>query len=148
MNYDLIFINRALELAKLGKFTTSPNPNVGCVIVNNNNIIGEGYHKCVGKPHAEINALNMAGKKARGSTLYVNLEPCNHYGNTPPCVETIINAGIIKVVASMNDPNPKVSGKGFLRLEKAGIEVIHGLMLSESTEINLGFIKRMNTGMP
>ncbi|AYN24923.1 bifunctional diaminohydroxyphosphoribosylaminopyrimidine deaminase/5-amino-6-(5-phosphoribosylamino)uracil reductase RibD [Buchnera aphidicola (Rhopalosiphum maidis)] len=141
-------MTRAIKISKLGEFTTSPNPNVGCVIVKNNKIIGEGWHKKYGKNHAEINALNMAGEKAKDSTIYVTLEPCNYFGKTPPCCDAIIQSGIKKVIISSLDPNPKVSGKGVSYLRKNGIYVKIGLMSKESQKYNKGFFKRMKTGLP
>ncbi|WP_395480039.1 bifunctional diaminohydroxyphosphoribosylaminopyrimidine deaminase/5-amino-6-(5-phosphoribosylamino)uracil reductase RibD [Candidatus Curculioniphilus buchneri] len=148
MEYDELYLSRAFELARLGRFTTSPNPNVGCVIVRNRCIVGEGYHQRVGEPHAEIYALRMAGKDARGATAYVTLEPCSHQGCTPPCSDELISSGIARVVVAMPDPNPTVAGRGLYRLQKAGINVRHGLMLTEAEAINLGFFKRMRTGLP
>lgn len=148
MNNDYKYLTRAFELARIGRFTTTPNPNVGCVIVSNNNIVGEGYHIRAGDPHAEIKALNIAGDAAKGATVYVTLEPCNHHGRTPPCTIALIKAGVAKVIAAMTDPNPKVAGSGFYSLQKAGIEVHHSMMLHEAETINQGFIKRMRTGLP
>lgn len=142
------FLARAFELAQCGRFTTSPNPNVGCVIVRNGRIVGEGYHKRAGEPHAEVHALRIAGEDARGATAYVTLEPCSHYGRTPPCTEALIEAGISRVVATMPDPNPQVAGRGFHRLQQAGIKVCYGLMLQEAEASNPGFFKRMRTGFP
>lgn len=148
MHYEEIYLTRAFELAKLGRFTTSPNPNVGCVIVRENKIVGEGYHVRAGEPHAEINALRMAGDLARGSTVYTTLEPCSHHGLTPPCSSALIIAGVSKVVAAMQDPNPKVAGLGFFCLKQAGIEVHYNILLQEAEAINQGFLKRMRTGFP
>ncbi|CPR13928.1 Diaminohydroxyphosphoribosylaminopyrimidine deaminase / 5-amino-6-(5-phosphoribosylamino)uracil reductase [Brenneria goodwinii] len=139
---------RALELARRGRFTTAPNPNVGCVIVKDGEIVGEGYHLRAGEPHAEVHALRMAGEQARGATAYVTLEPCSHHGRTPPCADALIAAGIARVVAAMQDPNPQVAGRGLHRLQQAGVDVSHGLMLSEAEKVNLGFLKRMRTGFP
>ncbi|SNC58514.1 bifunctional diaminohydroxyphosphoribosylaminopyrimidine deaminase/5-amino-6-(5-phosphoribosylamino)uracil reductase RibD [Sodalis endosymbiont of Henestaris halophilus] len=148
MEHDEFFLSRALELAWRGRFTTSPNPNVGCVIVRDERIVGEGYHQRPGDPHAEIYALRWAGKAARGATAYVTLEPCSHYGRTSPCTDALINAGIVRVVAAMIDPNPQVAGRGFCKLEQAGIALRHGLMLPEAEAVNPGFLKRMRTGFP
>ncbi|UAJ65267.1 bifunctional diaminohydroxyphosphoribosylaminopyrimidine deaminase/5-amino-6-(5-phosphoribosylamino)uracil reductase RibD [Candidatus Schneideria nysicola] len=148
MDYDLIYLARAFELAKRGRFTTAPNPNVGCVIVSNAKIVGEGYHMCAGEPHAEICALDIAGKYASNATVYITLEPCSHYGRTPPCADALIKANVKRVVVAMLDPNPKVSGRGILRLQASGIEVRHSLMLEEAEAINKGFLKRMRTGLP
>ncbi|PPI87716.1 riboflavin biosynthesis protein RibD [Candidatus Pantoea edessiphila] len=145
---DKMYMARALKLAKRGGFSTSPNPNVGCVIVLDGNIVGEGWHEKIGENHAEINALNASGNKAKGSTVYVTLEPCSHYGLTPPCCTALINAGVNRVVVGSKDPNPKISGKGLRILHEAGIEVSHGIMMKESKKINCGFFKRMSTGLP
>jgi diaminohydroxyphosphoribosylaminopyrimidine deaminase len=145
---DAFYMKRAIKISKLGEFTTSPNPNVGCVIVKDNKIVGEGWHEQFGKNHAEINALNMAGKNAQNSIAYITLEPCNHFGKTPPCCDAIIKSGIKKVIISSLDPNPKVSGKGVLYLRKKGISVKTGLMSKESQKNNKGFFKRMKTGLP
>ena len=138
----------ALKLAQRGRFTTHPNPNVGCVIVKDGEIVGEGYHQRAGEPHAEVHALRMAGEKAKGATAYVTLEPCSHHGRTPPCCDALIAAGVARVVASMQDPNPQVAGRGLYRLQQAGIDVSHGLMMSEAEQLNKGFLKRMRTGFP
>lgn len=138
----------AVTLAKKGIGSASPNPMVGAVVVKSNKIIGKGYHKKYGEAHAEVNALKDAGSKAKGATLYLNLEPCCHFGKTPPCTDAVIKAGIKKVVAGMTDPNPKVSGKGFEILRKAGIEVKSGILEEESKRLNEGFIKRITTGRP
>lgn len=147
-SFDKIYLSRAIQLAKKGRFTTMPNPNVGCVIVKNNNIVGEGYHQFAGEDHAEIRALRVAGNYAIGSTVYVTLEPCSHYGKTPPCTTALINSGVKKIVIAMLDPNPYVTGKGVYLLKKAGIHVKHSVMLSEAESINKGFLKRVRTGLP
>ncbi|WP_343153448.1 bifunctional diaminohydroxyphosphoribosylaminopyrimidine deaminase/5-amino-6-(5-phosphoribosylamino)uracil reductase RibD [Buchnera aphidicola (Mindarus keteleerifoliae)] len=141
-------MKKAIEIAKLGKFTTYPNPNVGCIIVKNSKIVGKGWHKKYGKHHAEIYAINMAKEHARGSTAYVTLEPCCHYGNTPPCCKAIFLAGISKVVIATKDPNPKVNGSGILWLKKNGISVKEGVLENEAKCINKGFFKRMQQGIP
>lgn len=146
--HDEIYMARALQLAARGRFTTHPNPNVGCVIVNKGEIVGEGFHYRAGEPHAEVHALRMAGEKAQGATAYVTLEPCSHYGRTPPCCEALISAGIARVVAAMQDPNPQVAGRGLYRLQQAGIAVSHGLMMDEAEALNKGFLKRMRSGFP
>lgn len=148
MSLDEKFMARALQLAKLGRFTTHPNPNVGCVIAKDGEIVGEGFHFRAGEPHAEVHALRMAGEKARGATAYVTLEPCSHHGRTPPCCEALITAGVTRVVAAMQDPNPQVAGRGLYALQQAGIEVSHGLMMNEAEALNPGFLKRMRTGFP
>ncbi|WP_333851064.1 bifunctional diaminohydroxyphosphoribosylaminopyrimidine deaminase/5-amino-6-(5-phosphoribosylamino)uracil reductase RibD [Leclercia sp.] len=145
---DEIYMARALKLAQRGRFTTHPNPNVGCVIVKDGEIVGEGFHYRAGEPHAEVHALRMAGEKARGATAYVTLEPCSHHGRTPPCCDALIAAGVSRVVAAMQDPNPQVAGRGLYRLQQAGIEVSHSLMMSEAERLNKGFLKRMRTGFP
>lgn len=148
MHNDEFYMARAFELARLGRFTTAPNPNVGCVIVRDGEIVGEGYHLRAGEPHAEVHALRMAGERARGATAYVTLEPCSHHGRTPPCADALVAAGVARVVAAMQDPNPEVAGRGLYKLQQAGIDVQHGLMLSDAEAVNLGFLKRMRTGFP
>lgn len=145
---DHRYMSRALQLAEQGRFTTSPNPNVGCVIVAAGEIVGEGFHLRAGEPHAEVHALRMAGEKAKGATAYVTLEPCSHFGRTPPCADALVNAGVARVVAAMEDPNPQVSGRGMRRLAGAGIEVQAGLLQAQAEALNLGFIKRMRHGLP
>jgi diaminohydroxyphosphoribosylaminopyrimidine deaminase/5-amino-6-(5-phosphoribosylamino)uracil reductase len=139
---------RALALAEQGLATTTPNPRVGCVIVRDGAIIGEGWHRRAGEPHAEILALAAAGEAARGATAYVTLEPCTHFGRTPPCTGALIAAGLTRVVAAMEDPNPKVAGSGLDRLRAAGINVDCGLLADEARELNIGFISRMTRGRP
>ncbi|MGR5163047.1 bifunctional diaminohydroxyphosphoribosylaminopyrimidine deaminase/5-amino-6-(5-phosphoribosylamino)uracil reductase RibD [Vibrio owensii] len=145
---DFEMMSRALKLAKRGIYTTAPNPNVGCVIVRDGEIVGEGHHHRAGEPHAEVYAMRMAGDKAEGATAYVTLEPCSHYGRTPPCAEGLIKAKVARVVCAMEDPNPKVAGRGFQMLRDAGVEVQVGLLENEAIELNKGFIKFMQTGMP
>jgi len=139
---------RALQLAELGLWTTSPNPRVGCVLVRDGQIVGEGWHEKAGEPHAEVHALRQAGDLARGATAYVTLEPCSHYGRTPPCAEALIKAGVARVVAAMADPNPLVSGQGLAMLESAGIASASGLLENEARELNIGFVSRMTRGRP
>jgi diaminohydroxyphosphoribosylaminopyrimidine deaminase/5-amino-6-(5-phosphoribosylamino)uracil reductase len=139
---------RAISLAKQGLYTTDPNPRVGCVIVNNGRVVGEGAHHKAGEGHAEVNALAQAGDQAKGATVYVTLEPCSHFGRTPPCSDGLIKAGISQLVCAMKDPNPQVSGRGFAKLESAGIQVVIGVLEQEARALNPGFIKRMETGMP
>lgn len=139
---------RALQLAARGLFTTSPNPRVGCVIVKNDEVIGEGWHQRAGTPHAEIHALSQAGYAARGATVYVTLEPCSHHGRTPPCAEALVSAGVARVVAAMRDPNPLVAGSGIDMLTLAGIAVETGLMEAEARALNPGFISRMTRQRP
>lgn len=148
MSQDILYMRRAIELAKQGRFTTSPNPNVGCVLVRDNTIVGEGYHHKAGEPHAEVNALAIAGDRALGATAYVTLEPCSHYGRTPPCADALIKAGVKRVVVAMQDPNPQVAGKGLAKLQQAGIETCYGVLETEAEELNKGFLKRMRTGLP
>jgi diaminohydroxyphosphoribosylaminopyrimidine deaminase/5-amino-6-(5-phosphoribosylamino)uracil reductase len=145
---DNRFMTRAIRLAEHGMMTTDPNPRVGCVLVRNGEIVGEGWHQRAGEPHAEINALQMAGERARGATAYVTLEPCCHHGRTPPCTQALINAGIKRVVVAMRDPNPEVAGKGLAELEANGIEVSEGLLHGHAEALNPGFIKRMTEGRP
>src|SRR3989442_15522214 len=145
---DHEFMGQALDLAGRGLYTTTPNPRVGCLIVRDGTIVGAGWHEKAGMPHAEVLALKAAGARARGATLYVNLEPCSHHGRTPPCVDAIRDAGVERVVAAMQDPNPQVAGAGFARLRAAGIAVEHGLMEDEARELNIGFVARMTRGRP
>ena len=148
---DLEYIQQTLQLAAQGRGQVSPNPLVGSVVVNDEQIVGRGYHRYAELKHAEVWALEEAGAKAKGATIYVNLEPCAHNGNgkrTPPCVEAIIKAGIKRVVASMVDPNPKVNGRGFELLRSAGIAVSTGLMEREAKQLNEKYTKVVTTGMP
>lgn len=145
---DYRFMARALHLAKQGLYTTHPNPRVGCVIVKEGKIIGEGWHERAGEPHAEIYALKQAGTLAQGATVYVTLEPCNHYGRTPPCSLALVHARVGKVIAAMVDPNPQVAGQGLKRLEQAGIETTFGLMEVEARALNQGFLSHMEQGRP
>lgn len=147
MNHEF-FMARALQLAALGLYSTSPNPRVGCVIVRDGDIVGEGWHQKAGEPHAEVNALRMAGDKARGATAYVTLEPCSHYGRTPPCAEGLINAGVARVVGACSDPNPLVAGRGYQMLRDAGIEVLTPCLEGQAIALNKGFMQRMKTGLP
>lgn len=139
---------RALQLARHGLFTTTPNPRVGCVIARGGNRVGEGWHERAGAPHAEVNALTVAGAAARGATAYVSLEPCTHHGRTAPCAEALVAAGVARVVAAMRDPNPLVAGKGLARLEEAGVAIECGLLEDEARELNIGFVSRMKRGRP
>lgn len=145
---DRALMGRALALANNGLFTTTPNPRVGCVIVRDGQVVGEGWHRQTGEPHAEILALAQAGGKAKGATVYVTLEPCSHQGRTPPCTDLLIEAEVGRVLASMEDPNPLVNGQGLERLRAAGIDVRCGLMEQEAVELNLGFVSRMTRGRP
>lgn len=149
LNSDEYFMSLALKLARQGIFSSSPNPRVGAVIVDEeNNFLGGGFHPRAGEPHAEIFALKQAGKKAEGATLFVNLEPCSHQGRTAPCVDALIKAGIKRVVIANTDPNPLVSGKGIEKLKKAGISVRTDVLREEGESLNQGFFKRMITGLP
>jgi len=145
---DERFMRRALELAKRGEGWTNPNPLVGAVIVKDGRIVGEGYHERFGGPHAEAVALEAAGEEAEGSDLYVNLEPCVHWGKTPPCVERIISAKVKRVIVATRDPNPLVNGKGIARLQEAGIEVALGILEEEAERLNEPFFKFITTGRP
>lgn len=144
---DAYFMARAIQLAGNGRYTTSPNPRVGCVLVRDNVVIGEGWHMKAGLAHAEVEALKNL-PDAKGATAYVTLEPCSHHGKTPPCCDALINAGIARVVAAMKDPNPLVSGNGLEKLKKAGIEVSCGVLQEEAVALNRGFIKRMTENRP
>ena len=145
---DRVWMQRAIALAQQGQYSTRPNPNVGCVIVKNGQMVGEGFHPKAGQPHAEVFALRQAGEDARGATAYVTLEPCAHYGRTPPCAKGLVEAGIAKVVVACSDPNPLVAGKGVEILGQAGIDVEVGICEAEAKQLNLGFLKAMATGMP
>lgn len=145
---DAAYMARALELARKGVYSTHPNPRVGCVIVRDGAIVGEGWHARAGEPHAEVHALRQAGDKAKDATAYVTLEPCSHHGRTPPCADALVNAGVARVVAAMQDPNPDVAGRGLLRLMSAGIAVQSGVLESEARALNKGFLKRMEHGLP
>ena len=138
----------ALRLAAQGLYSATPNPRVGCLIVRDGAVVGTGWHEKAGGPHAEIVALGAAGAQARGATAYVTLEPCSHHGRTPPCADALIEAGIVRVVAAMQDPNPQVGGAGFARLRAAGIAVESGLLQTQAHELNIGFVARMSRGRP
>jgi len=145
---DSQFMARALRLAERGRYTTMPNPRVGCVLVKDGQLLAEGWHQYAGGPHAEIEALGRAGSEARGATAYVSLEPCSHTGRTGPCSQALIGAGIARLVYAMEDPNPSVSGQGLEQLRSAGIQVEGPLMEEEARALNPGFIKRMSQGRP
>ncbi len=146
---DHRYMAQAITLAKRGLYTTHPNPRVGCVLVKNNQVIGEGWHIKAGEAHAEINALaNCSPDEAKGAIAYVTLEPCSHTGKTPPCSQALLNAGVKRVVVAMLDPNPLVSGQGLQQLKAAGIETSNGLLESAARDLNPGFIKRMERGLP
>ncbi|EHK91372.1 bifunctional diaminohydroxyphosphoribosylaminopyrimidine deaminase/5-amino-6-(5-phosphoribosylamino)uracil reductase RibD [Aggregatibacter actinomycetemcomitans] len=145
---DASFMQLALDLAKQGEFTTTPNPSVGCVLVKDGKIVGKGFHFKAGDPHAEVMALREAGENAHGATAYVTLEPCSHFGRTPPCAKGLVEAGVSKVIAAMCDPNPQVAGKGLQILADAGIQSAVGLLAEKAEALNKGFLKRMRTGKP
>lgn len=145
---DQALMARAIRLAERGLYTTEPNPRVGCVLVRDGRIVGEGWHVRAGEGHAEVNALRQAGELARGAAAYVTLEPCSHFGKTPPCADALVAAGVSRVVAAMQDPNPQVAGRGLQRLREAGVEVQCGLLEAEARQLNPGFIKRMQQGLP
>lgn len=148
LKQDQYWMQQAIELAKRGLYSTKPNPNVGCVIVKDDQLIGEGFHPKAGQPHAEVFALREAGEHAQGATAYVTLEPCAHYGRTPPCAEALVKAQVKKVVVACPDPNPLVAGKGVQILKNAGIEVEVGICENLASKLNQGFLKAMSTGMP
>ncbi|MCW9698352.1 bifunctional diaminohydroxyphosphoribosylaminopyrimidine deaminase/5-amino-6-(5-phosphoribosylamino)uracil reductase RibD [Avibacterium sp. 20-129] len=145
---DQQFMQMALDLAKQGRFTTTPNPSVGCVLVKEGKVIGKGFHLKAGQPHAEVMALREAGENARGTTAYVTLEPCSHFGRTPPCAKGLIEAGVIKVIAAMTDPNPQVAGRGLKMLEQAGVQTEVGLLAEQAALLNQGFLTRMCRNRP
>ena len=148
LSQDQYWMQRAIELARLGQYSTKPNPNVGCVLVKNDLLIGEGFHPKAGQPHAEVFALRLAGDNAKDATAYVTLEPCAHYGRTPPCAEALVKAQVRKVVVACSDPNPLVAGKGVQILRDAGIEVAIGVCEALAKTLNSGFLKAMSTGLP
>src|SRR5690606_13557505 len=131
-----------------GLLTAPPNPRLGCVIVKDGSVVGEGWHRQTGEPHAEILALAQAGARARGATVYVTLEPCSHQGRTPPCTDMLVEARVARVITAMEDPNPLVNGQGLERLRAAGVDVRCGLMEQEALELNVGFVSRMTRGRP
>ena len=141
-------MTRALELARLGIYSTPPNPAVGCVLVRDGRVIGEGHHRRTGGPHAEVHAIEAAGEAARGATAYVNLEPCSHFGRTPPCTRALLAAGVTRVVCALRDPDPRVAGGGLEELTRAGVAVESGLLASDAAELNRGFLRRMSSGRP
>ena len=145
---DHAYMSQALQLAEKGLYSTSPNPRVGCVIVRDGKIVGSGWHVKTGQPHAEINALNIAGGAAQGATVYLTLEPCSHYGRTHPCAEALIKAKVAKVIIAMQDPNPLVAGKGTSLLKQSGINVLVGLMGEWAKDLNVGFVSRMTNNRP
>jgi diaminohydroxyphosphoribosylaminopyrimidine deaminase/5-amino-6-(5-phosphoribosylamino)uracil reductase len=145
---DQSHMARALELAHLGIYSTPPNPAVGCVLVRDGRVVGEGHHRSTGGPHAEVHALEAAGEAARGATAYVSLEPCAHFGRTPPCTRALLGAGVARVVCALRDPDPRVAGGGLEELARAGVAVESGLLASDAAELNRGFIRRMSSGRP
>lgn len=145
---DYEYMARALQLAQRGLYTTTPNPRVGCVIVRDGAVVGEGWHERAGAPHAEINALAATGGRARGATAYVTLEPCHHHGRTPPCDEALIAAGVARVVVAMRDPDPRTAGLGMARIIQAGVTATTGVLENEAREINIGFVSRLTRGRP
>ncbi len=145
---DESLMMRALQLAQRGLYTTDPNPRVGCVIARADKVVGEGWHRKAGEPHAEVHAVAQAGEQARGATAYVTLEPCSHFGRTPPCADALIKAGLKRVIVAMTDPNPLVHGQGLAKLRAAGIDVRSGLLQAQAEALNAGFAKRMRTGLP
>ena len=145
---DYEFMGRALQLAQRGLYTTTPNPRVGCVIVRDGAVVGEGWHERAGAPHAEIHALAAAGDRARGATAYVTLEPCHHHGRTPPCDAALIAAGVARVVAAMRDPDPRTAGLGLERIIQAGVVTASGVLEHEAREVNIGFVSRLTRGRP
>ena len=145
---DFYFMARALILAQRGLYTTDPNPRVGCVLVKNGEIIGEGWHERAGQAHAEVYALNHATQSVEGATAYVTLEPCSHHGRTPPCCDALIAAGISRLVVAMRDPNPLVAGQGLARCREAGIEVVCDVLKEQAQVLNEGFISRMTRKRP
>jgi diaminohydroxyphosphoribosylaminopyrimidine deaminase/5-amino-6-(5-phosphoribosylamino)uracil reductase len=147
-NADRAAMARALQLAERGLYTTDPNPRVGCVLLKDGEVVGEGWHERAGGPHAEAVALGAAGERARGATAYVSLEPCDHHGRTPPCSLALIEAGIARVVYALRDPDPRVCGAGEERLRGAGIDVRSGLMADAARELNAGFVSRLRGGRP
>ncbi|TDT37097.1 diaminohydroxyphosphoribosylaminopyrimidine deaminase [Halospina denitrificans] len=145
---DTHYMSLALQLAERGLYSTHPNPRVGCVVVRDGEVVGQGWHRCAGEPHAEVNALNEAGDRAQGATAYVTLEPCSHHGQTPPCADALIDAGVARVVIAVTDTNPEVAGQGVAGLEQAGIEVVSGILEKPARELNNGFLRRMQGGRP
>jgi diaminohydroxyphosphoribosylaminopyrimidine deaminase/5-amino-6-(5-phosphoribosylamino)uracil reductase len=145
---DRRFMARALKLAVKGLYTTTPNPSVGCVLVKDGEIVGEGYTQPAGGGHGEVMAMNAAGANAKGATAYVTLEPCSHFGRTPPCCNGLIEAGVVRVVAAMEDPNPVVSSSGLAKLKAAGIQVESGLLEDQAKQFLAGFYQRMTNGVP
>src|SRR5690554_7666623 len=147
---DTLYMARALQLAEQGLYSTHPNPRVGCVLVRDGHIVGEGWHQQAGTAHAEVHALTAAGEAARGATAYVTLEPCSHHGRTPPCAEALARSGVARVVVAMQDPNPQVAGRGIAYLRQQGIQVdvMTGELTAAARSLNCGFVKRMEAALP
>jgi len=145
---DYAHMSTAMQLAQRGLYSTDPNPRVGCVIADGEKLIAQGWHVRAGEGHAEVNALQQAGERAKGATAYVTLEPCSHFGRTPPCAQALIDAGVARVVVAMSDPNPQVAGKGIQLLMDAGIDVQSGLLEQQAEQLNPGYLKRMREGRP
>jgi len=145
---DFDYMARALQLARRGLYSTDPNPRVGCVITDEQGVIGEGWHVRAGEGHAEVNALRAATRDVRGATVYVTLEPCSHHGRTPPCSQALLDAGVARVVVAMTDPNPLVSGQGIALLQQGGVQVDTGLLTEQAEALNPGYLKRMRDGRP
>lgn len=145
---DYTHMARALHLAERGLYTTDPNPRVGCVLVREGQVVGEGWHRWAGEPHAEVLALRAAGELARGATAYVSLEPCSHHGRTPPCVDALVAAGVGRVVAAVEDSNPRVAGVGLAWLAQAGVQVASGVLAEQARALNAGFLRRVAGGRP
>ncbi len=148
LDTDRTYMEQALRLAAMGRSRTHPNPMVGCVIVKHGQVVGTGYHRKAGEPHAEAHALQEAGEAARGATVYVTLEPCAHHGRTPPCADALVEAGVARVVAAMVDPDPRVAGKGLERLRAAGIQAEAGLLEEQARALNRAYLKLKTTGRP
>lgn len=147
-SFSAEYMALAIQLARQGWYTTRPNPRVGCVLVRDGRIVGQGAHLKAGEPHAEIHALRQAGEQARGADAYVTLEPCSHHGRTPPCADALIAAGIKRVCVAQLDSNPQVAGRGLQKLRDAGLQVEHGLLEADARQLNPGFFRRMETGLP
>lgn len=145
---DVAYMAQAIQLAERGRYTTQPNPRVGCIIVAGEEIVGRGWHMAAGQPHAEVYALREAGARAKGATAYITLEPCSHHGRTAPCTDSLIKAGVQRVVAAMRDPNPLVSGQGFAQLREAKVDVSIGIAAPAAMALNAGYIRRMESGRP
>lgn len=145
---DRAYMAQAMRLAERGLYSTDPNPRVGCVVVRQGRVVGQGWHLFAGGPHAEVHALRQAGAEAWGATAYVTLEPCSHHGRTAPCADALVESGVARVVVAMQDPNPQVAGQGLARLRAAGIETSMGLLAGEAENLNVGFLRRMGGGLP